>query len=114
MRLGRRQDHAQHLLILDLAEARHDGALIRGRDVAVGVILSLALGILFVYLFTTHANQATALLLGNVLGVSIDTVWDILVLGGTCLLALAAISRPLLFATHEPELAEVKGVSLRL
>ncbi|HYB11287.1 MAG TPA: metal ABC transporter permease [Alphaproteobacteria bacterium] len=92
------------------------GERIRGRDVAVGVILSLALGlgILFLYLYTTHATQATALLFGNVLGVSIDTVWDLLALGGVCLLALGAISRPLLFATLEPELAAAKGVPLRL
>src|SRR5271169_6738805 len=76
------------------------GEHLRGRDVAVGVILSLALGlgVLFLYLYTTHATQATALLFGNVLGVSVDTVWDLLALGGICLLALAAISRPLLFA----------------
>lgn len=92
------------------------GERLRGRDVAVGVILSLALalGVLFLYLYTRHANQAIALLFGNILGVSVETLWDLLVLGGLCLGALAAISRPLLFTTLEPELAEAKGVSLRL
>ena len=92
------------------------GERLRGRDIAVGIILSLALGlgVLFLYLYTTHATQATALLFGNVLGVSVDTLWDLLALGGVCLLALALISRPLLFTTLEPELAEAKGVSLRL
>ncbi len=92
------------------------GKRLRGRDVAVGIILSLALGlgVLFLYLYTTNATQATALLFGNVLGVSLDMVWQMAALGGLALLALAAISRPLLFATLAPELAEAKGVSLRL
>ena len=92
------------------------GERLRGRDVAVGIILSLALGlgVLFLYLYSTHATQATAILFGNVLGVSLETVWALLALTAVSLCALAAISRPLLFATLAPELAEAKGVSLRL
>ncbi|MFZ3234388.1 MAG: metal ABC transporter permease, partial [Stellaceae bacterium] len=47
-------------------------------------------------------------------GVSLATLWTLLGLGVLTLFALAVISRPLLFATLEPELAEAKGVSLRL
>ena len=56
------------------------GDRLRGRDVAVGIILSLALGlgVLFLYLYSTHATQATAILFGNVLGVSLETVWALL------------------------------------
>ena len=92
------------------------GERLRGRDIAVGIILSLALalGVLFLYLYTTHASQATALLFGNVLGVSAAMLRDMTVLGAVSLAGLAVISRPLLFATLEPELAEAKGVSLRL
>jgi zinc/manganese transport system permease protein len=92
------------------------GDRVRGRDVAVGIILSLALGlgVLFLYLYTTHATQATSILFGNVLGVSQQTVWALLALTVLSLCALAAISRPLLFVTLAPELAEAKGVSLRL
>ncbi len=92
------------------------GERLRGRDVAVGIILSLALGlgVLFLYLYTTHATQATAILFGNVLGVSRDTVWTLAGLSVLSLGALAFVSRPLLFATLAPELAEAKGVSLRL
>ena len=92
------------------------GDRLRGRDVAVGIILSLALGlgVLFLYLYSTHATQATAILFGNVLGVSVETVLVLLGLTVFSLCALAAISRPLLFATLAPELAEAKGVSLRL
>ncbi len=92
------------------------GERLRGRDVAVGIILSLALGlgVLFLYFYTTHATRATAILFGNVLGVSAGTVWALLGLSVISIGALAFISRPLLFATLAPELAEAKGVSLRL
>ncbi len=92
------------------------GERLRGRDVAVGIILSLALGlgVLFLYFYTTHATQATAILFGNVLGVSAETVWALSGLSMISVGALGFISRPLLFATLAPELAEAKGVSLRL
>ena len=41
-------------------------------------------------------------------------MWSLLGLSVVSLGALAVISRPLLFATLEPDLAEAKGVSLRL
>jgi zinc/manganese transport system permease protein len=92
------------------------GDRLRGRVVAVGIILSLALGfgVLFLHLYTTHATQATAILFGNVLGVDLQTVWALFGLTVISLCALGAMSRPLLFSTLAPELAEAKGVSLRL
>ncbi len=86
------------------------------RDVAIGIVLamSLGLGLLFLNFFTAYATQATALLFGNILGVDTTTVWALLVLGILAITALAAIARPLLFASLQPELAEAKGVSLRL
>jgi zinc/manganese transport system permease protein len=84
--------------------------------VAIGVILSLALGfgLLFLHFFTAYATQVTALLFGNVLGVNASTLGVLAGLGILSLVALAAIMRPLLFASLQPELAEAKGVSLRL
>jgi zinc/manganese transport system permease protein len=92
------------------------GDQLRGRDVAVGIMLSLSLGlgVLFLHLYTTYATQASSLLFGNVLGVSPENLWDMLVLGVLTLAFLTAIARPLVFATLDPELAEAKGVSLRL
>lgn len=86
------------------------------RDVAIGIVLamSLGLGLLFLNFFTAYATQATALLFGNILGVDAATVWTLLLLGLAAIAALAAISRPLLFCSLQPELAEAKGVSLRL
>ena len=107
------------LLAFTMAAAVAIGVLgerLRGRDVAIGIVLSLALGfgVLFLYLYTTHATQATAILFGNLFGVDRGTLWSLLGLGVASLLGLAAIARPLLFATLAPEAAEAKGVSLRL
>jgi zinc/manganese transport system permease protein len=92
------------------------GERLAQRDVAVGLVLALSLGfgLLFLHFFTAFATQATALLFGNVLSVDVGTVWLLLALGVLSLAALAVISRPLLFASLQPELAEAKGVSLRL
>lgn len=92
------------------------GERIAQRDVAIGIVLalSLGLGLLFLHFYTAFAAQATALLFGNVLAVDPATVWTLLGLGVLAVAALAAISRPLLFASLQPELAEAKGVSLRL
>ena len=86
------------------------------RDVAIGIVLamSLGLGLLFLHFFTAYATQATALLFGNILGIDAETVWTRLGLGIVAVAALAVISRPLLFASLQPELAEAKGVSLQL
>jgi zinc/manganese transport system permease protein len=75
--------------------------------------LALGLGLLFLHFYTAFATQATALLFGNVLAVDNATVWTLLGLGVVTLGVLAVISRPLLFASLQPELAEAKGVSLR-
>jgi zinc/manganese transport system permease protein len=92
------------------------GEKLTGRDVAIGVILTLSLGfgLLFLHFFTAYASQATALLFGNVLGVNHDTLVVLAGLAVVSLGALAIIMRPLLFASLQPELAEAKGVSLRL
>jgi len=92
------------------------GEKLAQRDVAIGLVLAfaLALGLLFLHFFTAYATQATTLLFGNVLAVDVGTVWTLLALGAGSLALLAIISRPLLFASLQPELAEAKGVSLRL
>jgi zinc/manganese transport system permease protein len=88
---------------------------ISNRDVAIGVVLALALGfgLLFLHYYTAFATQATALLFGNVLAVDHGTIVTLAVLGLITLIALAAIMRPLIFASLQPELAEAKGVPLR-
>ena len=107
------------MVVLTVAAGIGIGALgekIERRDVAIGMVLALALGLglLFLHFFTAFATQATAILFGNVLAVDSATLWILLGLAVASLAALAIISRPLIFASLQPELAEAKGVSLRL
>jgi zinc/manganese transport system permease protein len=92
------------------------GDRLRYRDVAIGIVLSLALGlgVLFLSLYTRSAGEAMSILFGSLLAVGPGTLWSLIGLGAGTLAALSVIARPLLFATLEPELAEAKGVSLRL
>src|SRR3972149_2282255 len=101
-----------------LAARRAMGALserISNRDVAIGVVLALALGfgLLFLHYYTSFATQATALLFGNVLAVDRAMILTLALLGAITLAGPGAIMRPLIFASLQPELAEAKGVPLR-
>ena len=91
------------------------GDRISGRDVAIGVVLALALGfgLLFLHYYAAFAAQATALLFGNVLAVDRTMIMTLVGLGAITLGGLAVIMRPLIFATLQPELAEAKGVPVR-
>lgn len=92
------------------------GEKLAQRDIAIGLVLSLTLGVglLFLHFLTTSATQATALLFGNVLAVSVSTIQIMFALAAISLAVLGVISRPLLFVSLQPELAEAKGVSSRL
>ena len=86
------------------------------RDVAIGIVLtlSLGLGLLSLHFYTSYATQATSVLFGNVLGISLHTVAVLAAMALVTLAALTFIARPLLFASLQPELAEAKGVGLDL
>ena len=84
-------------------------------DIAIGVLLafSLGLGILFLYLYSTFAEQAMSILFGDVLTVSTAELKTLALFSLVSLAGIALIGRPLLFSTLEPELAEASGVSLK-
>jgi zinc/manganese transport system permease protein len=92
------------------------GDRLSGRDVAIGLVLSLSLGfgLLFLSLPAAPATQVTALLFGNVLAVSPEVLATLVVLAVVTLAAVGVISRPLLFASLQPEVAEAKGVPIVL
>ena len=92
------------------------GERLEGRDIAIGLILamSLGLGLLFLHFYTAFATQVTALLFGDVLGVDHTTLVTLAASGALAIALLGAIARPLIFASLQPELAEARGVSLRL
>jgi len=91
------------------------GEKLAHRDVAIGMMLSLALGLglLFLHFYTAAATQAAALLFGNVLGVDESALLTLVLLAILSLAALALILRPLVFASLQVELAEARGVPLR-
>jgi zinc/manganese transport system permease protein len=92
------------------------GKRIYGRDVTVGIVLavSLGLGVLFISLYPGYATNAYAALFGEVLGITESDVVIAFVTSLVALLALAAIYRPLLFASVDEEVAEAKGLSIRM
>ena len=92
------------------------GKRIHGRDVVIGTVLAwmLGLGVLFLSLYTGSATSAFAILFGEILGI---TRRDVLVTMATGLLTVAAIGvmyRPLLFASLDEEVAEARGVPVRI
>jgi zinc/manganese transport system permease protein len=106
------------MLVFTLGSALGMGALgkrIRGRDVAIGIVLAwtLGLGVLFLSLYTGYATEAYALLFGEILGISQRDVQITLVAGIVTLLALGTLYRPLLFASLDEDVAEARGVPVR-
>lgn len=100
------------------------GALLMGslgnrtsnRDVEIGTVLAfmLGLGILFISLYSGYATEAYSLLFGEILGISSTDVIVTLVSGIIILIALAVFYRPLVFSSLDEDVAEAKGVPLRL
>ena len=90
------------------------GNRLQRSDLAIGMTLSLCLGVgtLFLTLYKGFAGQATAILFGNIFGVSHQQIIQTLVLSAISLGTLLCVSRKLLFASVQPDLAEARGVSL--
>ena len=103
------------------ARDRRDPARTTGRgyseeSAVIGTVqaFALACGLLFVSLYAGFLNGVTALLFGNFLG-------DHRRAGGDaarrrrsrCLVVIAVIARPLLFASVDPDVAHARGVPVR-
>jgi len=107
------------LLVFTVGGAVGMGALgkrIYGRDVVIGIVLAwmLGLGVLFLSLYSGYATEAYALLFGEILGISQTDVVVTLVAGVVTLAAIAIMFRPLLFASVDSDVAEARGVPVRL
>jgi zinc/manganese transport system permease protein len=92
------------------------GDRLRGRDVAIGGTLafSLALGSLFLTISTKFAGQAVNILFGNVLAISSSDVAFVAIFAVLSLLIVGAMYRPLLFSSVDAEIADARGVPVRL
>lgn len=86
------------------------------RDVQIGIVLSfmLGLGVLFISLYTGYATEAYSILFGEILGIS--TVDVLVTIGATIAIVcvIAIVYRPLLFASLDEDVAEAKGLHMRM
>ncbi|MBV9708969.1 MAG: metal ABC transporter permease [Chloroflexi bacterium] len=98
------------------------GERLRGRDVAIGTVLAwvLGLGAFFLSLFTANVSgtgtgiSGVSVLFGNILGISTGQIGTIALISGLAILALLLISRPLLFASLDPDVAAARGIPVRV
>ncbi|MGA2761918.1 MAG: metal ABC transporter permease [Spirochaetia bacterium] len=88
------------------------GRQLRDRDVIVGVIMTFALGLgfLFLALYSGYAQRVYGILFGSILGISAHAARLSAFAAAASMAALAILYRPLLFSTFDPELAEARGV----
>ena len=91
------------------------GKDLREEDINIGIVMTLALGLgaLFIALYSGYAEQAYSILFGTILGISRTDVLITLIFGIGTIAVLAAIFRPLLFSSVDPEVAEARGVPVR-
>jgi zinc/manganese transport system permease protein len=85
----------------------------RGRHDAVTalmLVMMLATGALFVSLGNEYAPEVYALLFGEVLGISSNQLVPTIVLGLICIVAIAALYRPLMLSSALPEVGEARGI----
>ncbi len=92
------------------------GKEIRQRDIAIGVVMtfSLGMGIFFLSLYHGYAEQAYSILFGTILGISRGDVLASAAFSLAIIAILAVLARPLLFSSFDPEVAEARGVPVRL
>jgi zinc/manganese transport system permease protein len=87
----------------------------RERDSAIGAVLAfgLGVGVLFLSLYHGYATEATNLLFGSIVGVSDKQLRTLAIVGAIVIAGVAALYRPLLFSSVDPEVAAARGVPLR-
>ena len=88
--------------------ARHDVAT------ALTFVLMLGLGALFVSWSDQYAQEAYALLFGEVYGVSAGELAPIVVLGAVSVAVIVVLFRPLLLSSAMPEVGAARGLSPHL
>jgi zinc/manganese transport system permease protein len=102
------------LAAVSRGDAGGEGAA--GESAAIGTLQALALGLgfLFVNLYDGQLSSLESLLFGTFLGITSGQVQTLLWVAVAALLALAAIGRPLLFASLDGAVARAAGVPTRL
>lgn len=93
------------------------GDKVRKNDLVIGVVLSfvLGLGAYFLFLFqNNYAGSVMAILFGNIFAVSVAQLWQLSGLAIVILSVMLIISRPLIFSSIDPVVAESKNVRVKL
>ena len=91
----------------------------RGRDLATGIVLGVGFGLtaLFLYIGTNAGSASGAtvtILFGSIFAVPASNLPLVLALGALTAAALAAVYRPLMLVSVNPELAAARGIRARL
>jgi zinc/manganese transport system permease protein len=109
------------MLVLTVLSALGMGALgerVRGRDVETGMVLAFALGlgVLFTGLYASgkNATATVSALFGSILSVNRGDVLTTFLAAVLILVMLVVLFRPLLFASIDPEVAQARGIPVRL
>lgn len=107
------------LLVFTLLAATGIGLMGRRldeRDITIGIVMTLLLacGSLFIALYHGYAEQAYSILFGTVMGISHRDVMVTLVLCLNVLAGLALFFRMLLFCSFDPQVAEARGVPVKM
>lgn len=91
------------------------GEDIRSRDISIGVVMTLALGLgaMFLALYTGYAESVYSILIGTILGISQGDLLVTAIAGLVTIVALLVIFRPLLFSSFDPTVAEARGIPVR-
>jgi ABC-type Mn2+/Zn2+ transport system permease subunit len=84
-----------------------------GADAAIGVVTtsSFALGVAIVSTYRSFTRNIEAALFGNILGITQNDLWVVVLIALMVFAALIILRRQLLFATFDPEVASAYGVS---
>jgi len=92
------------------------GRRINERDTVVGIIMTIALGlgILFLSLYSGFAERVYSILFGQIVGISQADVLITTISSAVTLTILLVLFRPLLFSSFDPEVAEARGIPVRL
>ncbi|WP_307795589.1 metal ABC transporter permease [Actinacidiphila acididurans] len=104
---------AAALVIAAVPRAGRDGGVQESALTGTVQAFLLACGYLFTALYKGLLGGTTSLLFGSFLGITGGQVWVLVAVAAAVLALLAAIGRPLLFASVDPDVAAARGVPLR-
>src|SRR5204863_28051 len=102
------------LVIAALPRTTGHGASEESAVIGTVQAFALAAGFLFVSLYGGFLNGVTSLLFGSFLGITDDQVVTLAVIAVAAVVVVAAVHRPLFFASVDPDVASARGVRARL